>query len=323
MSAKLHYFRIGLFVLAGAGLLIAGLLAVGLKAFFGQRETFETVVTGQVENLSVGALVKLRGVTIGKISSIEFAGSQYAGFGESHVVIQFEVPKGVVWSGETNSLQTRIDAEVARGLRARVQGQGFLGANILALEYVDPKLYPVIPIPWTPKHYYIPSAPSQFNRMLASLERSLRHAEDLDFAQVLERANRLIDAANLLAGNINQVDFNQLGTNAVSLVVEFRGATHDLQETLNDARKAITGADLPGVRQDAGALVAKLSGAAVELRRVLTTLDTGELNHSLANVRAATDELILLIHNLEQRPSSVLFSTSPKPLPQLEKPPRK
>jgi ABC-type transporter Mla subunit MlaD len=323
MSAKLHNFRIGVFVLVGAALFIGALFAVGLKAYFGKRDVFETYLTGKVENLSVGALVKLRGVTIGKVSSIEFVGTEYPQYKEQYVLIQFEVPKGTVWSSESNDLQGQLNLEVANGLRARVQTQGFVGAGILALEYVDPEVYPPEPIPWTPKHYYIPSAPSQFNRVLASLEKSLRHAENLDFAALLDRANKLIDAVNLLAGNVNQVDFKQLGTNAVSLIVEFRETTRDLQRTLSDAQNAINGANLPGVSRDATALVAKLSGAAIELRRVLASVDTGELNSSLANVRAATDELIVLIHDLEQRPSSVLFSRSPNPLSELEKPPRK
>ena len=76
MSAKVHNFRIGLFVLAGAALFVGALFAVGLKAYFGKRDVFETYVTGKVENLSVGALVKLRGVTIGKVSSIDFVGTE-------------------------------------------------------------------------------------------------------------------------------------------------------------------------------------------------------------------------------------------------------
>lgn len=320
MSVKTHNFRIGLFVLTGAALLVAALFAVGLKAYFGKRDIFETYVTGKVENLSVGALVKLRGVTIGKVSSIDFVGTEYPEYKQQYVIIQFEVPKETVWSAGPNNVQKLIDLEVTRGLRARVQGQGFLGANIIALEYVDPALYPPEPIPWTPKHYYIPSAPSQFNRVLTSLEKSLRHAEDLDFADLLDRANKLIDAANRLAGNVNQIDFKELGTNAVSLIVDFRETTHGLQRTLAEAQSAINGANLPGVSRDTTALLAKLSSAATELRHVLASVDTGEMNSSLANVRAATDELILLIHDVEQRPSSVLFSKSPHPLIQMEKP---
>jgi len=323
MSVKTHNFRIGLFVLAGALLFIGALFAMGLKAYLGQRDVFETCVTGKVENLSVGALVTLRGVTIGKVSSIEFVGAEYPEYKEQYVLILFEVPKGTVWSAETNHVQPMLDREVAHGLRARVQGQGFLGARILALEYVDPKVYPAEPIPWTPKRYYIPSAPSQFSHVMASLEKSLSHAEDLDLAGLLDRAKTLVEAANRLAANVNHVDFQQLGTNANSLICEFRETTAGLQRTLADAQNAINGADLPAISRETAALEAKLSSAALELRQVLASVDTGELNTSLANIRAATDELIVLVHNLEQRPSSVLFSKTPKPLSELEKPPRR
>ena len=323
MSVKTHNFRIGLFVLAGALLLIGALFAVGLKAYFGKHDVFETCVTGKVENLSVGALVKLRGVTIGKVSSIGFIGTEYPDYKEQFVLIQFRVPSGTVWSAETDQIQQLLDTEAAHGLRARVQGQGFLGPSILALEYVDPKLYPVVPIPWTPRHYYIPSAPSQLNRLLSSLEKNLSLLENVDLAELLNRAKTLIDAAKRLAENINQIDFKQIGTNAGSLIVEFRETNRGLQRTLADAQTAIKGADLPAISRDAAALEAKLSDAAVELRHVLANVDTGELNDSLANVRAATDELVVLLHDLQQRPSSVLFSKPPKPLPELEKPPRK
>jgi hypothetical protein len=323
MSVKTHNFRIGLFVLAGALLLIGGLFAIGLKAYFGKRDLFETVVTGKVENLSVGALVKLRGVTIGKVTAIKFVGTEYPEYGDQYVLIQFEVPRGIAWGHDRDRIQQILDKEIALGLRARVQGQGFIGANILALEYVDPKQYPVEPIPWTPKHFYVPSAPSQFNRLMASLEKSLQHIENLDLAELLERAKGLVDAGNRLAGHVDEIDFEKLGTNAVSLLVEFRQTTRDLQRTLADAQSAVNGADLPGVSRDTTALIAKLSSAAVELRRFLASVDTGELNSSLANVRAATDELIVLIHDVEQRPSSLLFSKSPKPFSDLEKPPKK
>jgi ABC-type transporter Mla subunit MlaD len=323
MSAKTHNFRIGLFVLAAAALLVAALFAIGLKAYFGQHDIYETYVTGKVENLSVGALVKLRGVTIGKVSAIEFIGTEYSQFKEQYVLIQFEVPKGTIWSAGSEPVQKVLDQEIASGLRVRVQGQGLIGANILALEYLDPKIFPVEPIPWTPKHYYIPSAPSQIDSVLASLEKSLRKVEDLDLAQLLDRATTLINDANRLVDNVNQIDFKQLGTNATSLIVEFRETARDIQRTIADARTAINGADLPGISREASALVGRLSSAAIELRRVLASIDTGELNSSLANIRAATDELIVLLHNLEQKPSSLLFSKSPNPLPEMEKPPKK
>ena len=323
MSAKTHHFRIGLFVLVGAGLFVAALFAVGLKAYFGQRDVFETYVNGKVESLSVGALVKLRGVTIGKVTAVEFIGMEYPQYLQRYVLIQFEVPRGTVWSAETNRVQELLDTEAAQGLRARVQTQGFVGAGILALEYVDPARYPVEPVPWTPKHYYIPSAPGQFDRLLASVEKSLTRVEALDLTGLLDHANKLVESADRVTENVNQINFKQLGTNANGLIADFRDTSHRLQQTLSDAQNAINGADLPAVSRDARALVGKLSNTALELRRVLASVDTGELNRSLEGVRTATDELVVLIHDLEQRPSSLLFSKYPNPVPQLEKPPGK
>jgi ABC-type transporter Mla subunit MlaD len=331
MSIKTHNFRIGLFVLAGGLLFIVGLFAMGLRSYFGRQDVFETYVPGKVENLSIGALVKLRGVTIGKVSAIEFAGTEYPAYKEQSVIVQFEIPKGTPWTAEAGgNIQQMLDAEVAQGLRARIQGQGFLGASIVSLEYVETNMYPAEPIPWTPKHYYIPSAPNQFNRVITSLEKSLRHVEDVDLSDLIERAKTLIAAANRLIGDLDKVDFQQLGTNANSLIVEFRETNRGLQKTLADAQSAIAdaqtaikGADVPALSRDTAALEAKLSGAVVELRHVLASVDTGELNSSLANVRAATDELVELLHKLQQQPSSVLFSKPPQPMPEMEKPQRK
>lgn len=322
MSTKTHNFRIGLFVLLGAALFIGALFAMGLRAYFGKHDVFETCVPGKVESLSVGALVKLRGVTIGKVSSIDFAGTEYPQYGEQYVVIDFEVPHGTAWSGETSQIQPLLDQEAAHGLRARVQSQGFLGADILALDYVDPQIYPAEPIPWTPKHYYIPSAPSQFNHLLASLEKSLYHVEDLDLATLMKRALTLIDAGQRLCGNLNQIDFHQLGTNADSLLVDLHDTNHGLQRMLADTQNAINGADVPGMSRSTAALEAKLSGTVGQLRQLLASIDVGELNSSLANVRAATDELTGLLHSLQQRPASVIFSKYPQPSSEMEKPPR-
>jgi hypothetical protein len=112
VSAKVHHFRIGLFVLTGAALLIGALFAIGLKTYFGQRDVFETFVSGKVESLAVGALVKLRGVTIGKVSSIEFIGTEYPEYRQQFVLIHFEIPKGMVWGGDTANIQQMHQAQI-------------------------------------------------------------------------------------------------------------------------------------------------------------------------------------------------------------------
>jgi hypothetical protein len=337
MSERANHFKIGVFVLIGVGLFVGALFALGIGGFFMKGDLFETYVDGRVENLSVGALVKLRGVTIGKVTSISFIAKEQPQYKEQAVLILFEVPRQAGIITDADNVQQILDKQIALGLRARVQSQGFLGPSIISLEYVDPKLYPVMPVPWTPKHYWIPSAPSQFEHVFTYLENTLARTEDLDLPELMRRTQNLIDTATRLVDNINQIDFNHLGTNAGSLIVELRETNLGLQRTLAEAQRtlvdaqhtmadaqgALKGADLPTLSRDTQALEARLSSTAVELRRTLSSVDAGELNPSLANVRAATEELTVLLHHLEQQPSSVLFSKPPKPASSVEEPPRK
>jgi len=327
MSERANHFKVGIFVIVGFCLFVVALFALGFKSSFGTKDVFETYIDGGVENLSVGAMVKLRGVEIGKVSAIKFISDEYPEHKQQAVLILFKVPRDNGIIDPSGNVQEALDKEIALGLRARVQGQGFIGPSILMLDYVNPKYYPVTPVPWTPKHYYIPSAPSQFEHVFAALENTLSRTEDLDLAGLIDRTQKLVEMANRLVTNINQIDFKHIGTNAGSFIVELRETNRGLQRTLADARhtlavatNAITGADLPTISHDTQALEAHLSSAAIELRRTLASVDTGELNTSLANVRAATDELTLLLHNLEQRPSSVLFSRPPRPASSVEEP---
>ena len=323
MSDKAHHFKIGVFVLAGLGLFVGALFALGIGSWFVKGDVFETYIDGGVENLSVGALVKLRGVTIGKVTAISFIDKEQPQYKGQSVLILFEVPRSAGVITATDNVQQMLDTEIARGLRATVQGQGFLGPSLVLLEYLDPQLYPIMPVSWTPKHYYIPSAPSQFAHAFSALEKILLRTEDLDLPELLARTQKLIETANRLVENINRIDFDRLGTNASSLVVELRETNRGLQRTLADAQDAIKGADLATVSREAQALEGRLSSAAIELRRVLASVDTVELNASLANIRSASEELSVLLHNLEQRPSSVLFSKPPKPVGSVEEPPKK
>jgi ABC-type transporter Mla subunit MlaD len=323
MSEQANNFKIGVFVLIGLGLFVGALFALGMGSWFVKGDMFETYIDGGVENLSVGALVKLRGVTIGKVTAINFIDKEQPQYKGQSVLILFEVPRSAGVITSTDNVQQMLDKEIARGLRATVQGQGFLGPSLVMLEYVEPKLYPVTPVPWTPKYYYIPSAPSQFAHAFSALERILLNTEDVNLPDLVARTQKLIETANRLVDNINRIDFDRLGTNASSLIIELRETNRGLQRTLADAQDAIKGADLPTVSREAQALEVRLSSAAIELRRVLASVDTVELNASLANIRSATEELTLLLHNLEQRPSSVLFSKPPKPAHSVEEPARK
>lgn len=323
MSTRPNDFKIGTFVLIGIGLLIVGLFAFGARGYFRQQLTFETYVAGEVQGLSVGSPVKLRGVTIGKVTYIGFIWNEYPEYGTDYVLIQFEVPKDSALLPPTANLQAMLNTEISQGLRARVQAQGITGTSILALDFLDPERNPPMKVPWVPKHYYIPSAKGQFTEILSSIQKTLRNIEKVDFPALVGRLDKVLVSADQLVTNVNQVDFNQLGTNANGLVAELRDSNTRLQATLAEAQKAIKGVDLPGVGSDTRALEARLSNLAADLQRVVVSLDAGNLNETVANAREATEQLNILLKDLKQQPSSVIFSKPPSPARSAEPPSRK
>lgn len=322
MSMPPNRFKIGLFVIIGIGCLIAGLFAFGARSYFQQERIFETYVPGEVQGLNVGSPVKLRGVTIGKVTYIGFVWNEYPQYGTEYALIRFEVPEKTSILPPTTNLQAMLNGEIARGLRARIQGQGITGSSVLAMDYLDPKRNPALMVPWTPKNYYIPSAPGQFTEILTAVQKVLANLEELNLSNTLSRIDKVLDSAEDLVHNVDKVDFVTLGRNANALVSELRETNVRLQSTLADARGAINGTDLPAVGRRTQDLEIRLTDLATELQRTVGGLDTGSLNAALANTREATDRLNDLLGRLKEQPSSIIFSRPPPPAQSVEVPRR-
>ncbi len=82
------------------------------------------------------------------------------------------------------------------GLRAVIQTNGITGSSIVALQKMDPTLYPPLKVPWTPKYFYVPSAPSQLGRLLASVDRTLANLEKLDVGRLSKSLDATLVSAD-------------------------------------------------------------------------------------------------------------------------------
>ena len=109
MSAKANQYRIGIFVVAGVAILAVALFLFGIRGAFEPTYGFETYVPGDVEGLSKGSPVKLRGVVVGKVTEIGFSWKLYGNVSPRCVVVRFKIEESVspVPAGD-------IEAEVHR-----------------------------------------------------------------------------------------------------------------------------------------------------------------------------------------------------------------
>ncbi len=180
MSAKANYFKIGLFVIAGAALGTAAVVILGAGAIFREVEMAETYIDESVQGLEIGAAVRLRGVKVGTVKEITFVRNEYPEAADPeneipYVLVRFTLHpdkfrgKSKVSMGPI--LQRRIKED---GLRCKLAPQGLTGLLYLEIDLVpDFADYPSLDTSsWTPDpaYHYIPSHPSLITRISEAME---------------------------------------------------------------------------------------------------------------------------------------------------------
>ncbi|MFC7476692.1 MlaD family protein [Dankookia sp. GCM10030260] len=264
-QARGLYLRVGALVLAGLALGVGFILFLTADRLGGDSRQFETYIRESVQGLEVGAAVRYRGVSIGRISEVGLVSAEYRRpegdpFGAAFqlVYVRFAVDNARI--GETPN----VEEAVKLGLRVRIAAQGITGVNYLELDFVDPTRFPPRAVPWEPRFPYVPAIPSTVAQVQGAAEQLLQKLQAVDLPALLDNVIGLVGD---LRGQVKEGD----------LAVTLREAA-DLMRTL---RAAATQADVPG-------MVAELQGTAADARRLLASR---EVTQALANAAAATADL--------------------------------
>jgi paraquat-inducible protein B len=322
MSAKASQLRIGIFVVVGAAILGTALFLFGIRSAFERMYHFETYVTGDADGLSKGSAVKLRGVVVGKVTEIGFSWRLYSNASPRCVVIRFGVDERVSPWPPGEEFETEFHKVVENGFRAVVQGEGISGSSILALKTLDPKAYPPLAVSWTPRDYYIPSAPSQFGQILASLEKTLTNLANLDLAKIGTSADRALVSADTTIRRFGELDVARISRNVNQATTDLSVAVREYQDLAKDARSTLRAMKLEAVGTDADRLVNRLDSQLQILIAKLNAIDVPALNDTLAGTREAARNLNEALEALRAHPSGFLFGPAPPPVSGLAKEPR-
>jgi phospholipid/cholesterol/gamma-HCH transport system substrate-binding protein len=321
MSARTNCFKLGLFVLGGVALLIAGLLAFGAKSYLSPKTKFETAIPGEVSGLSVGSRVEFRGVRVGKVSRITFAWVLYPQSKSSLIIVQFEVEGDLVSLPTGMDMKSALQLVTEKGLRAMVKGQGITGTSLLALENLNPKDNPPLALDYTPREFYIPSAPAQFTRMLDAIEATLDHIQRLDIASIGQSITNTLGAITQLSDKLDKLDVEAISTNANSLLAEIKNVAVKLQDAVGQVQETIKGMKLDAVSQNADGLVTGLRETNVKLQTVLDNAGAMPLQQTVADLQRVLENLNEVLTELKRYPSGFLFGKPPPPVPGMQPPP--
>lgn len=314
MSAKANQLRIGIFVAAGVAILAAGLFFFGIRGAFQPMYRFETYVTGDVEGLSKGSAVKLRGVAVGKVKDIGFSWRLYGDTAPRCIVVRFEIEEKTSPIPPGGDIEGEVRRLVESGFRAIVQSEGITGSSIVALKNLDPKAYPPLAVPWKPRDYYIPSAPSQFGQILASLDRTLANLAALDLGKIGASADRALNSADATIRKLGQLDLPALSRDVNRVTTDASAAVREYQGLASDARRTLQALKLERVGADADRLVNNLNSQLQVLIARLNAVDVPALNDTLAGTREAARNLNDALEALKTHPSGFLFGAAPPPV---------
>ncbi len=324
-------FKLGLFVVSGISLLILVLFLLGIADVFKPKVEFITFFDESVQGLENGAAVKFRGVTIGKVSNITVRPS------DNLVRVDMEADLSAidVVGQEKQSVITRkaeffyrMEKEVEKGLRCRLDLAGITGMKYVEMNYFDPVKYPIPDIVPPKGVRYIPSTPSFLRGLSSNITSALARIANVNFEEISselisslkslntivkdQRVNGIIQKMDNIttqlettSTNINKVmtesNLKEMSEDIKTSLASIKDLSKTLHKQMEDAKIAETTATARKTMEDAKDTVKSFSEV------------SGELSNTLKKLDEALDSFTELINNIDEDPSSIVRGKQKRP----------
>lgn len=329
MSERASYFKLGVFVISSVALLLVGLTLLGAGAFMRDGFRCETYFDESVQGLDVGAAVKHRGVTIGRVTRISFVRETYPDIDDitmdgqsmaNFVLVEMEMDSKVA---NLHRFDERLDRAVNAGLRARMATAGLLGATYVELVFMEPARYPVPELDWQPRQPYIPGAPSFRAELTTAAERLARQLEDANFEEIVSNINTFIVSLNQ---GLEGMDIPAMQNEIMSLAAELRETNQRIKaivdnEHIDDTIKHIAGItqtterilserefDLQTFLEDLPKITARLKNTTEQVEAFLADEKTQKIFDNLAEASEAAPATVADLRRVLRRTDALLAS---------------
>lgn len=285
-----NYFRLGLFVLAAIGVLVAVVLIFGSGQLFKKSFMVETYIKQSVTGLDTGAAVRFRGVKIGQVTLIGLSGDMYERdkpFPErrQYVVVRMQI------FGETVN-ENLIKDFVKNNLRAQVKSQGITGVNYVEFNFTpNANTYSPLPYEWKPDYPIIPSLPNQADQIIGGIQ-------------------KLIDGMNELNINDTQKKFDAL-LNNLNLLMAGNGKDNEgIIQSVKDLNVLLARISKVTDKDELNILMREVIGTVVSLRQTIASIQ-GDSAVTIENLKQTSEQLNELTRIASQSPASLIWSEPP------------
>lgn len=237
MIRKNDYFRLGIFIIVGASLLIAVIIILGAGRYFQTTYTMETYFNESVNGLAVGSPVKLRGVQIGRVAEINFVSNLYEdadNSGSRYVYVECDINPELFQEIPEDRFAARVKHEVERGMRVKPTSLGLTGQIFLNIVYEDPKGTPPLKISWAPQFAYIPSSASTLSRVedaIANISKTIGSLKQEDIEAIIADVKSIV---HTISEFMRTEGGKEAGNKILAILENTRSILHRTDELLAD-----------------------------------------------------------------------------------------
>lgn len=318
MSKKANPTKLGLFIVLGLALGVAGLLTFGSANLFTRKQTCILYFDASLKGLSPGAPVKYRGVTVGAVRDILLRFHQADDDFSMPVIIEVRQDLVSKRLGGSDFLlgPERIAAEIKRGLRGSLEAESLVTGLLFVQLDVQPGAPPPVFRQQKAVYLEIPTVPTQTQELLANLAR-------LDLKGLEERMQFVLDRLDTALGELPLGTISAGVTNllrSLNMLVASPQITNTLasaNQTLQQVRALVEkldrrvdplAEDATNALAQASATLAQLRGALGDLRDLLGP--DAPLRHELSlwltQFADAAQSVSTLAEFLQRHPNALL-----------------
>jgi paraquat-inducible protein B len=331
MPKRFSSAAIGMFVVGGIVLAVAALAVLGSGNLFKRPHRFICFFQGSLNGLKVGASVKVRGVEIGSVSSIQLRPGPSEGqlktgnrtLGGLPVIIDIDESQLLSRGASGQALKPRELAWlIEHGLRAQLGTESLL----TGLLYIDIDLHPGTPanlllVPGTGIYREIPTIPTDLQQIQGTAMKALAKFDKVDIAAL---AQSITDAGNAATNLLNSREVRntlaslQTTTKNLNVTVSsIRGFVEDI-----DSRADPMLASLKKASDEADVALVQIGSAAAQLRTASAQLQTTlapdaplvyRLDVALQNFAEAASAMREFTDYLQRNPSAVVRGRYARP----------
>ena len=324
---------IGAFVAGGVVLFVIAFILLGAGSFAGTKPTVLAYFDDSVSGLDIGAPVKFRGVTIGKVSQVLLRTSNQAATDYSVPVVMEFTPDLLTRRGLDQALVDKagLRSSIEKGLRAKLQQQSVItGVLYVELDYFPDSAYKLHEAKGDQAE--VPTLPSNLGALTKAVSQTLDQLSRVDFVAITQKVDSILGRIDKGA---SQIEFEKINGNLVRASDNIARITGDpaitrAVEDFSAAMKSVDGLvkrlsqqvdpvadDLKSMASAGRKALERLNETAENLR-TLTKAGSPtrrELDTALADVSEAANAIRSLADFIERNPETIIQGRSKKPAP--------